>query len=65
MYHWITYADEAYSQDTKNKMTVRFWHAVMKSGYIDYQNQVIAQFTDLSVQWKSNPLARTCRTFPV
>ncbi|OQC00360.1 MAG: CRISPR-associated protein Cas5 [Firmicutes bacterium ADurb.Bin099] len=36
MYHGITYADEAYSQDTKNKMTVRFWHAVMKNGYIDY-----------------------------
>ena len=36
MYHGITYADEAYSEETKGKMTVRLWHAVMKNGVIDF-----------------------------
>ena len=34
MYHGITYADEAYSDDTAGKMTVRFWNPVMKKGII-------------------------------
>ena len=34
MYHGITYADEAYSEETKGKMTARFWHPVMKKGVI-------------------------------
>ncbi len=36
MYHGITYADEAYSEDTKGKMTVRFWNPVMKRGVISF-----------------------------
>jgi CRISPR-associated protein Cas5d len=36
MYHGITYADEAYSEETKGKMTVRLWHAVMRNGIIDF-----------------------------
>lgn len=36
MYHGITYADEAYSDETKRKMTVRLWHAIMKNGVIDF-----------------------------
>lgn len=36
MYHGITYADEAYSDETKNKMTVRLWHAVMERGIIKF-----------------------------
>ncbi len=34
MYHGITYADEAYSEETKGKMSVRLWRAVMKKGVI-------------------------------
>ena len=34
MYHGLTYADEAYSEETKGKMTARFWRPVMKNGYI-------------------------------
>lgn len=34
--HGITYADEAYSEETKGKMTVRFWRPVMKRGIIDF-----------------------------
>ena len=36
MYHGITYADEAYSEETKGRMTVRLWHAVMRQGVIDF-----------------------------
>lgn len=36
MYHGITYADEAYSEETKGKMTVRLWQAVMRQGVIDF-----------------------------
>lgn len=34
MYHGITYADEAYSQETKGQMTARFWRPVMEHGKI-------------------------------
>lgn len=36
MYHGITYADEAYSEETKEKMTVNLWHAVMDNGVIAF-----------------------------
>lgn len=36
MYHGITYADEAYSEETKNRMTVNFWYPVMKNGVITF-----------------------------
>ena len=36
MYHGITYADEAYSENTRGKMTVRLWRAAMKYGVIDF-----------------------------
>lgn len=34
MYHGITYADEAYSPETKNSMTIRFWKPTMRKGEI-------------------------------
>lgn len=36
MYHGITYADEAYSDDTKGMMTANFWYPVMKKGVIEF-----------------------------
>lgn len=36
MYHGITYADEAYSEETHGKMTARFWYPVMKNGVITF-----------------------------
>lgn len=35
-YHGITYADEAYSEETKGKMTANFWYPVMKKGVIQF-----------------------------
>ncbi len=37
MYHGITYADEAYSEETKGKMSIRLWNAVMKNGVISFR----------------------------
>lgn len=36
MYHGITYPDEAYSDETRGHMTVRFWYPVMKNGIITF-----------------------------
>ncbi len=36
MYHGITYADEAYSEETKGRMTINLWDAVMRNGIIEY-----------------------------
>lgn len=36
MYHGITYADEAYSEETKDAMTVNLWYPVMKNGVIEF-----------------------------
>lgn len=36
MYHGITYADEAYSDETRGKMTANFWYPVMRDGVITF-----------------------------
>ena len=36
VYHGITYADEAFSEETKNCMTARFWYPKMQNGVINF-----------------------------
>lgn len=36
MYHGITYADEAYSDETRQQITARFWYPTMKNGVITF-----------------------------
>lgn len=36
MYHGLTYPDEAYSEETKGKMTANFWYPTMKQGVITF-----------------------------
>lgn len=36
MYHGITYADEAYSEETKGRMSTRMWYPIMKQGVISF-----------------------------
>lgn len=36
MYHGITYADEAHSEETQGHMSIRFWYPVMKHGIIEF-----------------------------
>lgn len=37
MFHGITYADEAYDESGRGKMTARFWQPVMKKGIIEFK----------------------------
>lgn len=36
MYHGITYPDEAYSENTKGRLTVNLWRPVMNRGVIEF-----------------------------
>lgn len=36
MYHGMTYADEAWSEETKGMMTANFWYPTMKKGVITF-----------------------------
>lgn len=36
MVHGFTYADEAYSEETKGNMSIRLWTPTMKNGVIDF-----------------------------
>lgn len=36
MYHGITYADEACTEETRGKMTANFWRPVMKNGVVRF-----------------------------
>lgn len=38
LYHGITYADEAYNEQTSGRMSVRLKHIVMKNGVISFTN---------------------------
>ncbi len=50
MYHGITYADEAYSEETKGKLSLRFWNqAVMERGIIRYPSPVTFQGNDIRI----------------
>lgn len=53
MYHGITYADEAWNDATKEKMTANYWYPVMKNGIIEY------------LKPESCPLHRTIRDMKV
>lgn len=36
MYHGLTYPDEAYSPETRDHLTVRFWYPVMRKGIVEF-----------------------------
>lgn len=55
MYHGITYADEAYSEDTKDKMTVRFWYPTMKNGIITFPRPEECTVTKVAHDMKMKP----------
>ena len=41
MYHGITYADEAYSEETNGKMTANFWYPEMRNGIIRFPEPAV------------------------
>lgn len=65
MYHGITYADEAYSEATKGKMTARFWRPVMRKGVITFPRPEDYTLTKVLAIWPSSPLGRRWRISPV
>ena len=36
MYHGITYPDEAYSKETANAMSIRYFHPILRNGILDF-----------------------------
>ncbi len=36
MYHGITYPDEAYSEETRSRITVNLWNPMMKNGIVEF-----------------------------
>lgn len=62
-YHGITYADEAYSEETKGKMTVRFWYPVMKKGVIDFALPQECPITRVASEMKIKPFGEALNNF--
>ena len=53
MYHGITYADEAHSEETANRMTANFWYPVMNErGLSLFPGRKNARSTNPFVPWK-------------
>ena len=63
MYHGITYADEAYSQETKNSMTVRFWYPIMKRGVIHFQRPEECVVTKHIGEMEIKPFGKDIQNF--
>lgn len=59
MYHGITYADEAYSPETRGKMTTRFWHPVMKNGVITFLRPEECTLTRPLREMKMKPFGKS------
>lgn len=55
MYHGITYADEAYSPETRGKMTARFWYPVMRRGIITFPRPEACTLTKLLREMEVKP----------
>ncbi|MEG2286463.1 MAG: type I-C CRISPR-associated protein Cas5c [Ruthenibacterium sp.] len=63
MYHGITYADEAYSDETKGKMTVRFWNPVMRKGVIEFLRPQECTVTQAVREMESKPFGTALGNF--
>ncbi len=65
MYHGITYADEAYNEDTKDHMTVRFWRPVMEKGVIKFPrpDQIPMEMCKVTHEMKIKPFGEQEQNF--
>lgn len=63
MYHGITYADEAYSEDTKGKMTIRLWKPVMKQGVIHFLRPEECPYQRTVREMEIKPFGEGCFSF--
>lgn len=62
-YHGITYADEAYSEETRNRLTVRFWQPVMRRGVIEFLRPEECAFVRTVREMKSKPFGEAYGNF--
>lgn len=62
-YHGITYADEAYSDETCGKMTVRFWYPVMKRGVVTFLRPEGCPVTRTARVMDVKPFSKTAGNF--
>ena len=63
MYHGITYADEAYSEQTQGKMTARFWYPVMKNGVISFLPPEQCTITKPLAEMQAKPFGGNAQNF--
>lgn len=63
MYHGITYADEAYSEETKGMMTARFWRPVMENGVITFPAPQDCPLTKPLRRMESKPFGEQLHNF--
>ena len=63
MYHGITYADEAYSDETRGRMTTRFWNPVMKNGVIHFLRPEECPYTKEIREMEIKPFGKELDNF--
>lgn len=62
-YHGITYADESYSPETENRMTVRYWSAFMRHGIIEYPKPWECELARTAREMKIKPFGKEYDNF--
>lgn len=63
MYHGITYADEAYSPETAEHMTARFWQPVMEHGVIRFPRPEDCPYHKPLCEMESKPFGQELQNF--
>lgn len=63
MYYGITYADEAYSEDTTDRMTLHFWNPVMKNGVLEFPKPKDCPFHKPGRKMKVKPFGTARQNF--
>lgn len=63
MYHGITYADEAFDEQTMGKMTARFWRPVMENGVIEFLRPEDCPYHKALRDMKIKPFGETLENF--
>ena len=63
MYHGITYADEAYNDETKNKLTVRYWNSIMRKGVIEFDPPELCPVTRTVRDMEMKRFGEDCQNF--
>lgn len=63
MYHGLTYPDEAYSPETKDHLTVRFWYPVMRNGVVEFLPPEQCSVMRTVREMEAKPFGQECGNF--